>query len=73
MLLDESHDSADVVSGKALQRHPVERGLARIGRQEAHEHVCQRRLAAPLGPTRATGRPGQLQVNPTKRGAPAPG
>ena len=44
-LLDQPDDPPHVVGGEALQRHPVERGLAGVGRQEAHQHVGQRRLA----------------------------
>ena len=69
-LLDQPDDAPHVVGGQALQGHPVERCFSRIGREEPHQHVGQRRLAGPARADQGDATPGaQLQVHAPQRGA----
>ena len=69
-LLDQPDHAPHVVRGKALQGHPVERCLTRIGREETHQHIGQRRLAGAARADQGHAAPGsQLQVHAAQRGA----
>ena len=69
-LLDQPDHAPHVVRGEALQGHPVERCLTRIGREETHQHIGQRRLAGAARADQGDAAPGaQLQVHAAQRGA----
>ena len=69
-LLDQSDDPPHVVRPVALQGDAVEKCLAGVGGEEAHEDVGEGRLAGAARPDEcdaASG--GELQVDPAQRGA----
>ena len=70
-LLDQADDAPNVVGGKALQGHPVERDLPGVRREEAHDQVGEGGLAGAARADQGDATSGrELQVDATQRGTP---